>query len=450
MKRRGLSTIVGAVFFVLVMGSTIGYVTHSMDVIDNLAYQVDAKQDINLNRQNEAFEITDVKVDGNEFNLTVTNTGSIPINITNMWAKNMTDPLWNHTKYQLNQLVSPGQSVANIGQGTGLVAMDSESYSLRMVTDRGNSLTTQLISAAGQPLQMTLFTSPSSPNSKQNVTLLYSVKNNLTAGKIIQSITPQMDPPTTTGAATAVLKSGPTPTSVGSLAPGEMAFFEWTYYVEGNKNNQVTYNATIANAVPGNFVTDTVQIAVPPVAQSSINEVLGGLVGILQMDFDSFEFCEFAVQDCTSTSTDWIRAWNGTTSTQYIWRINMTNSGEADIFLEEHTAMLVLRAQSGGGGGIAKAMFILNNSTTTQEDGHEYPDHGSILMVNVTQTIYLGEDEVGGNPSHVHESTHPDIAIYAANLLIFGHEDTNGNGVYDAAVDIPYSQNLPFQALTLD
>ncbi len=448
MKRSGLSTIVGATFFVLVMGSTIGYVTYSMDVIDDLAYQVDVKQDTNLNRQNEAFEITNVRVDGNEFNLTVTNTGTIPINITNMWAKNMTDPLWNQTKYQLNQIVSPGQSVSNIGQGTGLIAMNSESYSLRMVTDRGNALSTHLLSAAGQPLQMTLFTSPSSPNSKQNVTLLYSVKNNLTAGKIIQSITPQMDPPTTTGAATAVLKSGPTPTSVDSLSPGEMAFFEWTYYVEGNKNNQITYNATIANAVPGNFVTDLTQIAIPPVSQSSINEVLGGLVGVLQMDFDSFEFCDFNQVNCETDTNNWFRAWNGTINTEYIWRINMTNSGEEDIFIEEHTAMLVLRAQSGGGGGIAKAMFVLNNSTATLEDGGLYPDHGTILLVNVTQTLYFGEDQASNG--HQHETTHPDDAIYAANLLIFGHADTNGNGIYDIGTDIAYSQNLPFQALKLD
>jgi len=294
------------------MGSTIGYVTYSMDVIDDLAYQVDVKQDTNLNRQNEDFKITGVKVDGNEFNLTVTNTGTIPINITNMWAKNMTDPLWNQTKYQLNQLISPGQSVANIGQGTGLVAMDSESYSLRLVTDRGNAVTTHLLSATGQPLQMTLFTSPSTPLSKQNVTLLYTVKNNLTAGKIIQSITPQMDPPTTTGGATAVLQSGPTPTSADSLRPGEMAFFEWTYYIEGNKNTKITYNASIANAVKGNFVTDLTQISIPPVAQAAINEVLGGVVGIIQMDFASFEFCEFGVVNCETDEPNWVRAWNGT------------------------------------------------------------------------------------------------------------------------------------------
>jgi len=90
MKRRGLSTVVGAVFFVLVMASTIGYVTYSLDLVDDLARQVDASQDRNLNRQSEEFVISNLGVDNNKFNLTVTNTGSLPINITKMWAKNLT------------------------------------------------------------------------------------------------------------------------------------------------------------------------------------------------------------------------------------------------------------------------------------------------------------------------------------------------------------------------
>ncbi len=99
MKRRGLSTIVGATFFVIVMASTIGYVTYSLDLIDDLARQVIVKQDTKINFQKEEFMISKVSVDGaNEFNITVTNTGTIPINITKMWAKNMTDSSWNQTK----------------------------------------------------------------------------------------------------------------------------------------------------------------------------------------------------------------------------------------------------------------------------------------------------------------------------------------------------------------
>jgi len=193
MKRRGLSTIVGATFFVIVMASTIGYVTYSLDLIDDLARQVIVKQDTKINFQKEDFIISKVSVDGaNEFNITVTNTGTIPVNITNMWAKNMTDPSWNQTKHQINQFISPGASVSNIGQGTGLVAMDSESYSVKLVSSRGNTVSTQLVSAANQPLEMTLFTTPSSPLSDQVVTLLYTVKNNLTNGAIIQSLTPLM------------------------------------------------------------------------------------------------------------------------------------------------------------------------------------------------------------------------------------------------------------------
>ena len=66
-KRRGLSTIVGATFFVIVMASTIGYVSYSMDLVDDLAYQVDAQQDKNLNRQSEDFILADVNIDGGDF-----------------------------------------------------------------------------------------------------------------------------------------------------------------------------------------------------------------------------------------------------------------------------------------------------------------------------------------------------------------------------------------------
>jgi hypothetical protein len=225
-----------------------------------------------------------------------------------------------------------------------------------------------------------------------------------------------------------------------------MAFFEWTYNVVGNDAQQVTFNATLANAVTGNNATDTLTVLVPPVSQSSINEVLGGSVGILSMNFTSFEFCDYQAVDCETDTTNWVRAWNGTTDTFYIWRINMTNNGLKDIFLEENTALLILRAQSVGGGGIAKVMFILNDSTDSQEDGGLYTDHSKKLKVGISQVVYFGEDKAGD--SHTHEDTHGDETIYAVNLLIFGHEDTDGSGGYNTG-DIAYSQNLPFQAFRL-
>jgi len=454
MKRRALSTIVGAVFFVIVMASTISYVTYSMDLIGNLAESITIKQDQNQNLQNEGFKITKVSIDNNEFNLTVKNTGTIPINITRMWAQNMTDSSWNQTKYQLNQIVSPGGTVSNIGIGTGLIALNSSSYSLILVTERGNSLNTQVLSTQDQPLEMTLFTTPSSPLDKQQVTLLYTVKNNLTEGSIIQSLTPQLDV-TTAGTGTFTLIDGPTPATIDGLNPNESALFEWTYEVGKNNADQITFNATVANAAKGNFVEDTVTVDVAPVAESSINQALGGAVGVLQMDFASFEFCEPSAVNCETDTTNWKRAWNGTKNTKYIWRINMTNNGLQNIILDENTSLLSLKGASGGGGNINNAFFLKNNSTDTQEDGGAYDNNNcvtgdpscKILIVNVTSTIYFGADGAGATAL---EATNNEAGIFAVNLLIFGHEDTNGNGLYDDGTDIAYSQNLPFQAFKLD
>ncbi len=272
MKRRGLSTIVGAVFFVLVMGSTIGYVTYSMDVIDDLAYQVDVKQDTNLNRQNEEFKITDVTVDGNEFNLTVTNTGTIPINITNMWAKNMTDPSWNQTKYKLNKLISPGQSVSNIGQSTGLIALDSQSYSLRLVTTRGSTLGTQILSPNDQPLDLQLYSLPPTIPDAFESTILLSVRNNMTGDRLLKNIKP-VDPLTVTpnDANTIVTKiDGPTPLSYPSLKSGETALFKWTYTVDANTDDYADFTAQLENGYAGNTATTRTTIGEIKLASEAV------------------------------------------------------------------------------------------------------------------------------------------------------------------------------------
>jgi len=441
MERRGLSTVVGAVFFVVVMSSTISYVTYSMNLIGNLAESITITQVQDQNRQNEEFKISHVHVDNNEFNLTVTNTGTIPINITRMWAQNMTDPLWNQTNHKLNELVSPGGSVSNIGVGTGLVALNSESYDLQLVTERGNSINTKILSVSGQPLEMILFSNSDSPLSDQGVTLLYAVKNNLTEGSVMRSLVPQMNI-TTTGTATATEQGTVTPASVEGLNPGETAFFEWTYEVTGDNTETITFNATVDGATQGNFVTTTSTIDVAPFVES-----LSGNVGVLSMNFTSFEACEPAASDCTSDSTDWARAWLVNTDTAYIWRVNVTNNETEDIILEEYSAILLLRAETGAGGNMARAFFIMKDSTPSVENSGQYQVDYKILPANGTTTtpVYFGTTVAGGG---ILEKTHVDVAIYAVNMLFFGYEDNDDDGLTSGG-DTPYSQNLPFQALRM-
>jgi len=443
MKRRGLSTIVGATFFVIVMGSTIGYVTYSMDLVDNLAYQVDASQDRNLNRQSEDFIIADVEVVNNEFNLTVTNTGTIPINVTKMWAKNMTDSSWNQTSYTINKVIAPGAS-SNVGVGTGLVAVDSESYSLKLLTSRGNALETQVVSASNQPLEMILFTTPSSPLSNQTVTLLYSVKNNLTNGAIIKSLTPLMST-NTTGGATTGLESGPSPNVYVGLPPGQTALFEWKYNVTGTDGDTITYNATLTNAVPGNNVTDTVTVAIAPVAASAINEVLGGIVGVLSMDFESFEACDIPNDNCKANTALWVRSWNLNVDTFYTWRIDITNNGIYDLIVEEHTALILMTGVAGGGSSTPLPYFIRAPSTTSNEDPGEYSNNSIIIDVDETETLYFASKGTSGTDR---EKTHGSPGVVGIFMLIVANEDRDGSNTVNSG-DEPYGQNLPFQAFTI-
>jgi len=447
MKRRALSTVVGAVFFVIVMTSSIAYVSYSMDLIDSLARSVEIKQNQDIDRSNEEFKITKVAIDANKFNLTLKNTGNIPINVTRLWAENQTDSSWNHTKYQINKAVFPGQTVSNIGQNINLIALDSQSYSLKLITERGNSLNTQLLSPTDKAIKMNLFSTPASPLTTQNVTLIYVVTNNLTEGSVLKSLTPQMDPPSTTGSAIATPKGGPTPATVESLNPNESAFFEWTYEITGDDGDKITFNATVSNAKQGNYITDTVIIDSPPVSETQITELISIAQGVLQLNFTTFEFCEPAPDDCTSDSSAWTNAWDGKQGTEYLWRINMTNNGDEDLLVEEHTALFMLRAQTGGGGGLPRSFFLKADSTPSVEDPGAYTDHSKIIPKDGTAAVlYFGVTAAGSSNL---QTTHPDDGIYAVTVLIFGHDDVNDNGSYDDPGDPPYSQNLPFIALRL-
>jgi hypothetical protein len=449
-KRRALSTVIGVLFFVIVMASTISYVGYSMDLIGNLAEAVTVKQDQNFNRQNEEFKITDARVDFNEFNLTVKNTGTIPINITRMWAQNITDSSWNQTKYQLNQIVSPGGLVSNIGQGTGLVALDSESYGLKLVTERGNSLLTQVLSGSRHSIEMTLFHSPASPLTNQNVTLLFSVKNNLTDGSIIKSLVPDFRPPTTTGAATAV-QQGPTmPTIVEGLKPGETAIFEATYLVSGDLSDKIIFNATVANAVQGNFVTDLSEIDIAEVSEStineSVNEILGIQIGILSMNFTTFQACIPAASNCESDSLDWIRAWDIETNKKYLYRINFTNNGLLPIILEKSTHILQISSKTGGGGTSVTPFFIRDPSTTSNENPGKYTDFSITLPADGSFEVTMYFGGVGWTNNNM-QSTDPNPGSVAVFMVLFGYQDLTDDG--KTPDDTPYGQTLPFQSFRI-
>jgi len=173
----------------------------------------------------------------------------------------------------------------------------------------------------------------------------------------------------------------------------------------------------------------------------------GVFTGHILMDFTSFEFCEPSLDDCISNSTDWATAWDGKKDTAYIWRIILANRGPEDIFIEAHTALFMLRAQTQGGGNLPRVFYMLNDTTTSNEGPIAYTDNSKIMPTgSVPIVLYFGATVPGGATL---ETSHDSVASIAVNVLTFGHRDVINPGIYDDPGDPPYSQNMAFQAVRL-
>ncbi|MFB5638261.1 MAG: hypothetical protein ACE5RF_07605, partial [Nitrosarchaeum sp.] len=141
-KSRGLSTVVGAVFFVIAATTVITYITYSMNSIENFSNSVIVSQSQNVDRGIESIKISKVTFDGGKFNLTVANTGSVPVKITRLWITNQSSSVPSDIKVNVNAIIDPGKEKYNIGQT--VTASSSKNYNLKLVTERGNIATYQV------------------------------------------------------------------------------------------------------------------------------------------------------------------------------------------------------------------------------------------------------------------------------------------------------------------
>lgn len=267
-SRRGLSTVVGAIFFVIVMASTIGYVSYSIGLIDTLAKSIEVKQTLDFDRTTEEFEVTGISTVSNEFNITLQNTGKIPIKVTRLWVENMSDPSLQNLRYSINDVAGPGQTITNIGQGIGLVALDTQAYQMKLVTERGNSEEFIVNSPAVQPLKMQLFANPDLVPEKFHSTLRFTVQNNMSSKSTLFNLVPTMQA-SPTGGATLTSLAGPIPSSYDSLKSGDVAEFTWVYELDGNDGSGGTFTASVQNSFPGNDAVETINIKTVEVSLES-------------------------------------------------------------------------------------------------------------------------------------------------------------------------------------
>ncbi|MFB5619683.1 MAG: hypothetical protein ACE5RC_00925 [Nitrosopumilus sp.] len=424
-KRRGLSNVIGMIFLVIVLSSVIGYFTYGINLIERVNDEVVVKGIESIDKSKETFEVINVGITDGKFDLAIKNTGQLPIHFTRLWVNNVTDSSWPLQNFTLNEISSPGQTIYNVGQNLNLYALESQSYDLRLVTERGNLFDVQITSPQDESLEMNLFSTSKSVLTGQNVTLWFGVTNNVTSGSVLQLLTPQIeDPPDITGGATATYKEGPIPSSKESLSPGDTAFFKWIYTVTGSATDSITFNATVNNAKQGNYVQESVEFF-----SIDADSVSAQNAGVLQMSYESLEWTQ---------GSGWSTGWNLSDTTSTAWRLNVTNNHPTNTFYFGDDTVLLMTP----GGGSSKTFYIVENATATGTLT-AYTDLDHSVGPGNELRIYFGSKDPAGSTS---QST-GTAGIYESPILMFG-KMCSGGGCPGSGT--PYGQTIPFLGILLE
>jgi len=259
-NRRALSSVIGIVFSVIALVSVVTYITYGMNSLEKFNQQVLVENTATVNQGDETFDTVKAETVNNKFNITVQNTGSLPISITRLWIQNKTDSSWGTYKYDINIPVSPGEVASNIGQNLDLYTMDTQGYEIKLTTERGSVVEFLINSLTQESLGMKLAPTPDTIPTDFTTTVIYQVVNNSTGKNMLLNLQPQLS---TSGTADPTYISGPTPASYPSLARGDTATFVWVYKLTGDDGTSTTFNATLTNAKQGNWATATVTVKTP-------------------------------------------------------------------------------------------------------------------------------------------------------------------------------------------
>jgi len=250
-KRKGISSVVGAVFMILVMVGALNVMIWTMQQQDRVTETIIEKSNSNLNKLNEDIDISNVRIDGDKLNMTVTNAGGAAATIKSIYIVNETAS--EQYRYDLDLVVDGRESLKNVGQDLALVVKDDTKYSVRLITESGNTVSTSLTPLSSVALPMSIYVIPPTVRPGDNVTILFAVTNNLTDSALGVDITPVLDVDDPPGS---VVTPRVTP-SGASLTEGNTVLFKWVYEVEeALDETYITFNASLANAKQGNWVRE--------------------------------------------------------------------------------------------------------------------------------------------------------------------------------------------------
>lgn len=262
-KHRGLSAVVGSVFLVAVVISSLSYVTYSMNLLGNFSESLIVEEKRQKDKQNEAFELQSVERDvAGKLDGIISNSGDIPLEIKSIYIEE-DGVLETSKKFDINTTISPGNQ-ADLGSLIDFDLDQTKGYKFKIISTRGTVETFYINSVGDNKLYLATNVYPQTISTNFDATIVMTVVNNSTDGAPLVNLTPitnlVVDTSNCTPDCNAIKISGPTPASYPMLKSGESVNFSWVYKVSGEDSDKITFETSLVNGVSENKVVTEVTV----------------------------------------------------------------------------------------------------------------------------------------------------------------------------------------------
>ena len=254
-----MSTIVGTLFFAVLMVAGFSVLSLALDAQTDIVTTQRIVSDIEIKKQQEQFGILASTDENDILNISIINQGQNLVEISSIWITNKTLSDQPATRYNVNYADTfiPSGFTTNV-LSTQSLKIIPDTYDIKVVSSLGTiesvELEVTLGGSSSNSLRAVLITDPPDVVLGQNVTIVMFVTN--TGQLIIKDVTPSTPSVNPPGAV--VVSSLPNLSSV-DLMPGESILFSWDYTINGAIDTNVDFSSFATGLdVNSNFVQSNV------------------------------------------------------------------------------------------------------------------------------------------------------------------------------------------------
>lgn len=231
--KRGVSTIVGTVFFLVLMVAAFSVYFMAIDTQNQFVDTQKLVSSTEKKKSQEDFSIvaSTNSTDNHRLGVGVINLGPDSIEIVDIWLVNKTNPTTPSQRHELDPADAyiPSSYSSNILETKPLYLADDTSYQIKAVSSLGTIRTTELNVGGANNLLANLVTIPPNPLTGETITVALFVVNT-GDGKLLD-VTPNVMQRFGSNITTK-LPGFPQPPKT-DLGPDDMIIFIWNYKVEG-------------------------------------------------------------------------------------------------------------------------------------------------------------------------------------------------------------------------